>query len=216
MGGVVVIGLTGGIGSGKSAVAELFADLGATVIDADDLAHQAVSPGAPAHDAVIVRFGPSVISPDGGIDRKALAAVVFDDPDALDDLNAIVHPAVEEALARRITAEDAPGKVVVAVIPLLVEVGWRVADAVVVVDSPEELAVERLVTTRGMTEADVRRRMAAQASRADRLAEADRVIVNDGSWDHLRRQVDTTWQWIRTLPPTPKPFRAGSGPPGGP
>ena len=198
--GVVVIGLTGGIGSGKSAVAKFFSELGAVVVDADDLAREVVVPGTPAHSAVVERFGPAVVGSDGGIDRPALAAVVFDDADARRDLNAIVHPAVEEALARRLSAEEGPGRVVVAVIPLLVEIDWQGADAVVVVDCPEDVAVERLVRERGMQEADARRRIAAQAGRADRVARADRVIVNDGTWADLRAQVEATWSWIQTLP----------------
>jgi len=213
MGGVVVMGLTGGIGSGKSAVSGLFAERGAVVIDSDDLARQVVAPGAPAHRGVVARFGPSVVEPGGGIDRPALAAVVFADPDALADLNAIVHPAVADAMARRLSEEKDHDGVVVAVVPLLVEVAWQGADAVVVVDCPQDVAVARLVDGRGMTADEARRRMAVQATRAERLARADRVIVNDGSWDELARQVDATWEWIRTLPPT---FRSGSGGPGAP
>ncbi len=197
--GVVVMGLTGSIGSGKSAVAELFAEKGAAVIDADDLARQAVEPGAPAYAAVVDRFGPGVLGPDGGIDRAALASLVFEDAGSLADLNAVVHPAVAEAMRRRLSEEGAPGRVVVAVVPLLVEVDWEGADVVVVVDCPEELAIERLVAGRGMTEADARRRLAAQAGRAERRARADRVIVNDGSWDNLRDQVNATWEWMSGL-----------------
>jgi dephospho-CoA kinase len=198
--GVVVIGLTGGIGSGKSVVAKVFSELGAVVVDADDLAREVVVPGTPTHAAVVERFGPAVLGADGGIDRPALAAMVFEDAGALADLNAIVHPAVEEALAARLSAEDGPGRVVVAVIPLLVEIDWQGADAVVVVDCPEDVAVERLVYGRGMDEADARRRIVTQAGRADRLARADRVIVNDGTWVDLRAQVEATWSWIQTLP----------------
>jgi len=210
---VVVIGLTGGIGSGKSAVATLFGERGATVIDSDELARQVVAPEAPAHAAVVDRFGPSVVQPDGAIDRRALAAIVFDDAAALADLNAIIHPAVADAMARRLSEEDVRDRVVVAVIPLLVEVSWQGADAVVVVDCPEGVAIDRVVKDRGMTPDEVRRRMAAQASRAERRARADRVIVNDGSWDDLRDQVDATWQWIQAIPQS---FRSGSRPPGGP
>ncbi len=210
--GVVVMGLTGSIGSGKSAVAELFAEKGAIVIDADDLARQAVEPGAPAYAAVVDRFGAEVLGPDGGIDRAALASLVFEDAGSLADLNAVVHPTVADAMRRRLSEEDAPGRVVVAVVPLLVEVAWEGADVVIVVDCPEELAVERLVAGRGMAEADARRRLAAQAGRAERRARADRVIVNDGSWENLRDQVNATWEWMRTIPP---PFWAGSAPPGG-
>ena len=198
---MVVIGLTGGIGSGKSAVAEFFSELGAVVVDADDLAREVVLPGAPAHAAVVERFGPAVVGADGAIDRPALAAVVFEDAAALDDLNAIVHPAVDEALAQRLADADRLGRVVVAVIPLLVEIDWQGADAVVVVDCPEDVAVRRLVADRGMAEDDARRRIAAQVGRADRLARADRVIVNDGTWDDLRTEVEATWSWIQTLPP---------------
>jgi dephospho-CoA kinase len=213
MSGVVVIGLTGGIGSGKSAVATFLADRGAVVVDSDELARQVVVPGGAAHAAVVERFGPPVVAPDGEIDRRALAAIVFDDAAALADLNAIVHPAVTAAMAQRLSEEDAPGRVVVAVVPLLVEVGWSGADAVVVVDSPEALAIDRLVTDRGMTETEARSRMAAQASRAERVARADRVIVNDGSWDDLRHQVDATWEWIRALPDRSSRVQGGPGDP---
>jgi len=207
------MGLTGGIGSGKSTVAHLFGERGAVVIDADDVARQVVAPDGPAHAAVVDRFGPAVVSPDGSIDRPALAAVVFGDEASLADLNAIVHPAVADVMARRLSEGDGPDRVVVAVVPLLVEVDWQMADAVVVVDCATEVALARLVEGRGMTEDEVRRRMAAQATRAERRARADRVIVNDGSWDDLHRQVDDTWQWIQTLPP-----RSGQvqGPQGGP
>jgi len=195
------MGLTGGIGSGKSAVAGLFAEKGAVVVDADDLARQVVEPGAPAHAAVVDRFGPSAVGRDGRIDRPALAAVVFDDAGALGDLNAIVHPAVADAMAHRLSEENASDRVVVAVIPLLVEVNWQGADAVVVVDCDENVALDRLVKGRGMTEDEVRRRMAAQATRGERRARADWVIVNDGSWDDLHSQVDQTWEWIQAVTP---------------
>ncbi|MDQ6796744.1 MAG: dephospho-CoA kinase [Actinomycetota bacterium] len=196
---MVVMGLTGSIGSGKSAVSELFAHKGAVVIDSDVLAREVVAPGAVAHADVVERFGPSVLTAAGNIDRPVLAAMVFDDADALADLNAIVHPAVADAMAHRLFEENVPGRVVVAVVPLLVEVGWRGADEVVVVDCPEDLAIQRLVSGRGMTEDDARRRLAAQAGRAQRVARADRVIVNDGSWEDLRVQVDATWDWIQTV-----------------
>jgi dephospho-CoA kinase len=194
----MVIGLTGGIGSGKSSVAQLFAERGAVVVDADVLAHAATAPGGAAHAAVIERFGPGIVAPDGSIDRGALADLVFADPAARTDLEALVHPAVLEAIDRRLTAEAATDSVVVVVVPLLVEVGWDGADAVVVVDCPEEVAVRRLVEERGMDEADVRRRLAAQADRATRLARADHVLTNDGTLDDLRRQVDALWSTLRS------------------
>ena len=194
----MVIGLTGGIGSGKSSAAHFFAERGAVVVDADVLAHAATAPGGAAHPAVIERFGPGIVAPDGSIDRGALADVVFADPAARTDLEALVHPAVLEAIDRRLTAEAATDSVVVVVVPLLVEVGWDGADAVVVVDCPEEVAIRRLVEERGMDEADVRRRLAAQADRATRLARADHVLTNDGTLDDLRRQVGALWSTLRS------------------
>ncbi|HYX44521.1 MAG TPA: dephospho-CoA kinase [Acidimicrobiales bacterium] len=207
---MVLIGLTGAMGVGKSSVAGLLAARGAVVIDADDLAREAVEPSGPAYDAVVARFGQRVVAADGKIDRRALADLVFTDPVARADLEAIVHPVVAAARARRL-AELADGDdVVVAVVPLLVEVGWDEPDAVVVVDCPEELAVRRLVEGRGMDEADVRRRLATQASRGDRLARADYVIPNDGTPEDLAVEVDRAWAWMRSL--TPRPLRrSGDG-----
>ena len=207
---VVLIGLTGGIGVGKSSVASLFLERGAAVIDADDLAREVVEPGEPAYAAVVERFGPAVVAPDGRLDRKALADVVFADPRARADLEAVVHPAVVTRRDRRLAELEGTDLVVVAVVPLLVEVGWDGADAVVVVDCPEELAVRRLVEGRGMDEADVRRRMAAQATRAERLARADLVIANDGSPADLATEVDRAWTWIQSLPSRSGDASAGS------
>ncbi len=197
----MVIGLTGGMGSGKSSVASLLAERGAVVVDADALAHQAIDPDGAAYGPVIERFGPSIVDGEGAIDRRALADVVFADPDALVALEALVHPVVLDAIDRRLAAEAATDHVVVVVIPLLVEVGWDRADRVVVVDCPEEIAVRRLVGSRGMAEDDVRRRLAAQADRATRLAAADHVVTNDGTLDDLRRQVDALWEQLRPPPP---------------
>ncbi|MGI9034071.1 MAG: dephospho-CoA kinase, partial [Acidimicrobiales bacterium] len=198
---MVVVGLTGAIGSGKSSVAALLAERGAVVVDSDDLAREVVEPGQAAHAAVIERFGPGVVVGDGQIDRQTLADMAFADPAARSDLEAIVHPAVAAAWARRLAALVGSAEVVIAVVPLLVEVGWEGADVVVAVDCPEDMALRRLVKGRGMSEADARRRMAAQATRAERLAAADRVIVNDGTWEDLRAQVELAWEWIQTLPP---------------
>jgi dephospho-CoA kinase len=188
--------LTGGMGSGKSSVASLLAERGAVVVDADTLAHEVIAPGGPAHGAVIERFGPGVVGGRGEIDRRALAEVVFADPAARRDLEGLVHPPVLEAIDRRLAASAARDEVVVVVMPLLVEVGWDGADVVVVVDAPEELAVRRLVESRGMAEDDVRRRLAAQLDRATRVARADHVIANDGTPDDLRRQVDELWATV--------------------
>jgi dephospho-CoA kinase len=193
---MLVVGLTGGIGSGKSTVAELLRARGATVIDADLLAREVVAPGTPGFRAVVARFGPGVVDPDGGLDRRALAGIVFADPGALADLNAIVHPAVRARIDDRLRElrTTAEAGVVVLEIPLLVESGRSYgAAAVIVVDCPEDVALRRLVVERGMDEGDARRRMAAQLSRADRLAAADIVIDNSGSPAELSAEVDRMW-----------------------
>jgi dephospho-CoA kinase len=197
---MVVVGLTGGIGSGKSTIAALLAARGAVVVDADLLAREAVAPGTAGLADVVARFGPAVLAPDGTLNRQALADLVFADPAALADLNAIVHPVVRAAIADRLAALDGgPAPLVVLEIPLLVESGRSYgASAVIVVDCPEDVAVRRLVEGRGMDEADARRRMAAQASRADRLAAADLVIDNSGSRDELEREVDRAWAALQS------------------
>ncbi len=193
---MLVVGLTGGIGSGKSTVSAMLAERGALVVDTDVVAREVVAPGGPAHDALVARFGPVLAA-----DRRALAGVVFSDPAALADLNAIVHPAVREEVGRRLAELRARGAaVVVLAVPLLVETGGAYDVAgVMVVDCPEEVAVRRLVEQRGMEEADVRRRMAVQASREERIAAADLIIHNDVSLDSLAIQADQTWEWIRSL-----------------
>jgi dephospho-CoA kinase len=195
---MLVVGLTGGIGSGKSTVSTMLAERGAPVVDTDAVARQVVAPGGPAHDALVARFGPQLAA-----DRRALAGVVFSEPAALADLNAIVHPAVREEVGRRLhSLRESGTDVVILAVPLLVETGGAYDVAgVVVVDCPEEVAVRRLVEHRGMDEADVRRRMAAQASREERTAAADVIIHNDGSLDDLKSQVAETWTWIQSLLP---------------
>jgi dephospho-CoA kinase len=195
---MLVLGLTGGIGAGKSTVSRLLAARGATIVDTDLVARSVVAPGGAVHDAVVARFGPSVAA-----DRRALAHLVFSDPSALADLNAIVHPAVRDEVARRVAALSAAAtSVVVLDVPLLVETGGRdrydVA-AVLVVDCPEDVALARLVERRGMAEADARRRMAAQAPRPARLAAADFVVHNDGTLEQLAAEVDRAWEWIGAL-----------------
>ena len=195
---LLLVGLTGGIGAGKSTVARLLESKGAVVLDTDAVARQVTRPGTPTHAAILDRFGAAIEGPDGEIDRARLAEMVFSDPAALADLDALVHPAVAAAVDDRL-AEEAGSDVVVLEVPLLVEAGWTTrTPVVVVVDCPEELAVRRLVEQRGMPEADVRRRMAAQASRAERLAHADIVITNDGSLDELVRRVDEAWAVLTT------------------
>ena len=187
------LGLTGGIGSGKSTVSARLAAHGAVVIDYDQLARDAVELGTPALAAIAERFGPDVIAEDGTLDRPALGAVVFGDDAARADLEAITHPAIIE-LAAALEATVPDDGVVVHDHPLLVEMGMAtVCDLVVVVDVPEDVQVERLVELRGMTQEDARARMAAQASREERRAAADVVLENTGSIADLEARVDELW-----------------------
>jgi dephospho-CoA kinase len=197
---VIVVGLTGGIGSGKSTVSALLAERGAVVVDADAITRQLQAPGQPVLAAIVERFGPEIVFSDGSLDRAALAAIVFGDSAALKELTSIVHPAVGTEITRRLEDERSGDRVVVLDVPLLVESGrYRVA-GLVVVDIDPDVAVERLVCFRGMSEADARARMANQVSRADRLAKADWVIDNSGDLAALEDQVDAAWTWIQTLP----------------
>jgi len=188
------VGLTGGIGSGKSLVSVLLAERGAVIIDYDLMAREAVAVGTPALAAIVERFGRDVLLPDGALDRPALGAVVFDDEDARRDLEAITHPAIG-ALAWERDAAAPPGAVIVHDHPLLVETGLaELMDVVVVVDAPADVRIDRLVRLRRMSEADARARMAAQATREDRIAAADVVIDNAGSVEALVPQVDELWE----------------------
>lgn len=197
----MVVGLTGGIGAGKSTVSALLADRGAVIVDADRLARDAVAAGTAGLRAVVDRFGPGVVAADGSLDRAALAALVFDDPPALADLNGIVHPPVRDAIAARVAELAGSDAVVVLEIPLLVESGRSYGEsAVIVVDCAEDVALRRLVETRGMTEDDARRRMAAQVSRAERLAAADVVIDNSGPREALEPQVERVWRTLTRRP----------------
>ena len=195
------VGLTGGIGSGKSEVARRLAAHGAVIIDADVAAREVVAPGTPGLAKVADAFGPEVLGPDGALDRERLGAIVFRDPAMLAKLNAIVHPLVRRWMtdAERTAAQAARGDlIVVHDVPLLAE--SRRADGfdlVIVVDVPPELQVERLVSQRGMSPDQARARMAAQASRDQRLAIADIVIDNSGPLDDLDRRVAEVWADLR-------------------
>ncbi|MPZ94477.1 MAG: dephospho-CoA kinase [Propionibacteriales bacterium] len=183
------MGLTGGIGSGKTAVTELLDELGAVVVDADLLAREVVEPGTDGLSEVVATFGTGVLDADGALDRQALAKVVFDDPAARARLEAVVHPRVRRRAAEIEAAADDTA-IVVHSIPLLVETGQADRfDVVVVVDVPEELQVERLTGLRGMSEQEARSRIAAQATREQRLAAADVVVDNSGTVDDLRHRV---------------------------
>lgn len=191
----LAVGLTGGIGSGKSTVASALAEHGAVLVDADRIAREVVAPGEPAHQALVARFGPGILTADGAIDRPALAAVAFADPGALADLNAITHPAVGAVMLERRQAACSPGSVVLLDIPLLRPEHRQVLslDLVVVVDCPVEIAVERLVAQRGMGRADAEARVAAQITREERRAGADVVIDNSGGPEQLRAAVERLW-----------------------
>jgi dephospho-CoA kinase len=197
---VILVGLTGGIGSGKSTVSALLAERGAVIVDADVITRELQRPGQPVLAAIVERFGQGVLRPDGELDRPALAAIVFSNPDALKELNAIVHPAVGAEIARRIEAASGTDAVLVLDIPLLAENPRKGLAATVVVDTPVDVAVERLVRFRGMNEADARARISRQASREERAAGADRIVDNTGGLDALEAQVDDLWAWLRTLP----------------
>jgi dephospho-CoA kinase len=187
------VGLTGGIGAGKSEVARQLAELGAVVIDSDRIAREVVEPGTPGLTAVVAEFGPEVLAPDGTLDRPKLGRIVFGSPERLAALNAIVHPLVG-ARAAELTAAAGPDAVLINDVPLLAENGLaKLYDLVVVVDASPSTQLDRLVRLRGMPEADARARMAAQASREERLAVADVVIDNDGPLEALAPQVRALW-----------------------
>jgi dephospho-CoA kinase len=190
---VLRVGLTGGIGAGKSTVSALLASRGAVVIDYDQLARDVVEPGSPALERVAERYGAGVLTADGRLDRPALGAIVFGDAQALGDLNAIMHPAIRDLGAAR-EAAAGPDAIVVHDNPLLVEMGAAAAcDVVVVVDVPVEVQVQRLTEIRGMTEGEAHDRIGAQASRHERTGAADLVIDNTGPQDELVLIVGGIW-----------------------
>jgi dephospho-CoA kinase len=200
----VLVGLTGGIGAGKSTVAKLLAERGALILDADIAAREAVAPGSDGLAAVISEFGDGVLNPDGALDRAALAAVVFADPDRRAALNAIVHPRVRAWMAERVVGAP-EGSVVIQDVPLLVESGQTgLFELVVVVDAADSVRKARLMRDRGMTEREASARIAAQAPREQRLAAADVVVNNDGTPEELAEQVAALWNRIEALGRTPR------------
>ncbi|GAA3068765.1 dephospho-CoA kinase [Streptomyces olivoverticillatus] len=191
------VGLTGGIGAGKSEVSRLLAWYGAVVVDADKIAREVVEPGTPGLAAVVAEFGPGVLTPQGALDRPKLGAIVFADESRLAALNAIVHPLVR-ARSAELESAAADDAVVVHDVPLLAENGLApLYDLVVVVDASAETRLERLVGLRGMTPAEARARMAAQATREARLSVADIVIDNDGPLEALEPRVREVWEGLR-------------------
>ena len=200
---MLLVGLTGGIGAGKSTVSALLAELGAVIVDADQIARDLQRTGSPVVTKMAERFGAQILRDDGSLDRAAVAAIVFGDGDeakqALADLNAITHPAIQGEIERRSTPSRAPTTIVVLDFPLLGENPRDDVRATIVVDVPTELAVQRLVESRGMDETDARNRIASQMSRDDRLARATHVVDNSGDLDHLRAQVDALWSQLVEL-----------------
>jgi dephospho-CoA kinase len=200
---VLLVGLTGGIGAGKSTVSEILAEHGAVIVDADRIARDLQGPGSPVLDRMAERFGDHIIRSDGSLDRAAVAAIVFgDSPEAkaaLDDLNGIVHPAMQAEIRRQIEEQRHTDRIVVLDFPLLGENPRRDIAATIVVDIDPEVAVRRLVQYRGMDETDARNRVASQISRERRLATATHVIDNSGDTRALRRQVDELWRQLLRL-----------------
>lgn len=198
---MILVGLTGGIGSGKSVVSAQLAAHGAVVIDADVIVRQLQQPGQAVLQRIVERFGTGILQESGHLDRAALAETVFGDAQALADLNSIVHPAVGLEMMRQIDAQRETDSVVVLDVPLLVENPRTGLCGVLVVDLDPDIAVERLVSQRGLSEADARARVARQSTRSVRRAAADWIIDNSGSRLDLARQVSQAWRWMCSLPP---------------
>ena len=212
---MIFIGLTGGIGSGKSTVAAALAARGAVIVDSDALVRDLQQPGAAIFVGMVDHFGPRIVAADGTLDRAAVAGIVFNDEAELKALNRIVHPAVMAETMARVAAHRDTDTVVVLDIPLLVE-GRRddgtllyPVDGVIVVDVPVDVAVARLVEHRGFTEDDARARIANQASRRRRIEIADVVIDNSGTVDRLEAQVDAAWEWAQRVEPDVEERSAG-------
>ena len=198
---MLLVGLTGGIGSGKSTVARLLEKRGAVVFDADLLAREAVEPGTPGHSAVIDRFGADVLAPGGELDREALASIVFADPAARRDLEQIVHPEVRRLFAEGTEAYRDSDRVVVFSAPLLVETGMHTAfEILVVVSATVATQIQRLMRQRGMSEASIRARIDAQAPLEDKAAVADFLVDNEGTLDELESQVERLWTDLSARP----------------
>ncbi len=203
---MIEIGLTGGIGAGKSTVADALVARGAVLIDADRIVRELQEPGTPVFEAMVERWGERIVAVDGTLDRAAVAEIVFNDEDELKAINDIVHPALAKEIEARRKQVEGTDAVVVLDLPLLVRAdGQPVAEqfdglaGVIVVDIDPELAVERLVGHRGFREEDARNRIGSQASREDRLAVADVVIDNSGDLADLEAEIERVWAWIRGL-----------------
>jgi dephospho-CoA kinase len=197
---VLAVGITGGIGAGKSALADLWVAKGAILIDADVIAREVVEPGSPTLAALVDRFGSGILSSEGTLDRQALADVAFADPENVSALNDIMHPVIGAVMNQRREEAETLDKICLYAIPLLKE-DHRTAlklDVVVVVDCPIDIAVERLIAQRNFTEEDARARINAQMTREERNALADDVVVNDGDRASLEVQADALWDHLVT------------------
>lgn len=197
---MILVGLTGGIGAGKSTVSALLAERGAVIVDADRIARDLQSPGSAVLDQMAERFGAHIITDDGVLDRAAVAKIVFNDEAALADLNGIVHPAMQSEIQRQIDAQRDTDRIVVLDFPLLGENPRKGLAATIVVDIPVEVAVQRLVDQRGMDHDDAHARIGSQLSREERVASATHVIDNSGDRDSLSAQVDALWHQLEQLP----------------
>jgi dephospho-CoA kinase len=195
---MLAVGLTGGIGSGKSSVADLLVARGAVLIDADQVARDVVAPGGPAYQPLIDRFGPEIVAADGTIDRQALAKVAFADEETRQELNAITHPAIGIAMIQARDALADTDDIVVLAIPLLTAAHRETVKLhdVVVVDTPVEVALQRLMSQRGFDREDAEARIRSQISREERKKEADYVLDNSGDRAALEREVDKLWDWL--------------------
>ncbi len=196
---MILVGLTGGIGSGKSTVSKMLTDRGAIIIDGDAIARELQRSGTPVFNAMVDRFG-DVIGADGELDRAKIASIVFSDTEALADLNKIVHPAIGIEILRRIKELQNTDAIAVLDFPLLAESPRKGLSGVIVVDVDPLIAIERVVRDRGMKVEDVQARIDRQASRADRVAIADLVVDNSGTFQELQVQIESVWKWITKLP----------------
>ena len=203
---MILVGLTGGIGSGKSTISSLLEGKGAIIIDADAIVREVQLPGSAVLTELVAKFGAGVLAADGSLDRQAVANIVFTDPDALKALNAIVHPAVGKEMNRRMIEQRTTDHVVILDIPLLTENPREGLQGKIVVDVPVEVQVERLVQYRGFNEADARARISRQATREQRLATADFVVDNSGDLADLKPQIDKLWLWLNSLPQLPADY----------
>lgn len=207
-----LIGLTGGIGSGKSSVSGRLAQRGAALIDADAIVRELQRPGEAVFEAMVERWGDLIVAQDGSLDRAAVAGIVFSDKDELEAIEKIVHPVLRKEMDRRIEALASTEQIVILDVPLLAEsrskdgaLDARGTSAIIVVDCPTDIAVSRLIEHRGFDEADAMARIAAQATRAERRELADFVVDNSGDEKALDAEVDRCWEWLETLAPTPWP-----------